>query len=533
MIANKRFIGYLRVSTDLQDNQRQKDIIKELAIKNNSTVTYISDTGISGSQLNRDGYKELLQLSNKDFDILVITEFSRLSRSDEHIVVLGNIQQILNNGLGVYIINSSKYLAPFTKLDLIELITLIVESDAAAKERIKIKERLLSGRISKIIHDPLRFSHPQPPFGYRISKDGKKHLVIEPKEAMIVHKIYTLHSKGQSTKEISRVVKMAQSSVYRILQNKIYTSIREFSGKEIDISHLLEPIVSRELFKGCRNVSNTFTQPNYTNVLKSLIRCSKCGSEMVISGRNYICSTCSNSISVKAVTTLLLHIANTVDNNEEFRKAKQREQRKATKEIKLKELSIKDLDNTLIDLDKQRRKLNREHLKGVYKPTEYKELRADILSEINTLSLQRYKIENEINNLKAFRVPKDYYKFRQRDIINSKEALKGYLLNIVSNIQIKTITLRKRVVTVTLLDGSKQTYIYLSTKRKNIESTVYKRTDTDEIVSYSDITLLENLGVSVRESKVIDLQSVQNQYTFVDNTDKEFRLTEISLPDKI
>lgn len=531
MLANKKYIGYLRVSTDIQDNQRQKDIITDIALQNNSTVSFISDS-ISGGNLDREGYNSLLHLSNKECDILIVTEFSRLSRSDEHITVLANIQSILNNGIGVYIINSNKFLAPFTKLDLIELITLIVESDSAAKERIKIKERLLSGRVTKVIQNPLRFAHPLPPFGYRFSKDGKKHLIIEPKESLIVLKIFTLHSKGYPTNKIANIVKMAQQTVYSILQNKIYTSIRVFSNREIDIAHLIEPIVSRELFKACREVSKTLVQPNYTNILKSLIKCCKCGSDLTIVGRNYVCSECSTSINIKAVSTLLEHIAYKTDNNAEFKKAKQKQQRKITKKIKLLELAVSDLEAQLTSLDKQRRKLNREHLKGVYKPSEYAELRSDLSNEIEVLNSKKAKTLNEIFNLKVFHLPTEFHKFKQQTVINTKLTLRKYLLSIIANIRIENITMKSRNVYVTLLDGSTQTYIYKSTKQNNLESTVYIRTDTNETIPYYQVEMLKGLGIEVIEKQIIDFKSRFKQYTFIDSNQKMFRLTEIGLSEK-
>lgn len=531
MLANKKYIGYLRVSTDIQDNQRQKDIITDIVLQNNSTVSFISDS-LSGGNLNREGYNSLLQLSNKDYDILIVTEFSRLSRSDEHITVLANIQSILNNGIGVYIINSNKFLAPFTKLDLIELITLIVESDAAAKERIKIKERLLSGRISKVIQNPLRFAHPLPPFGYRFSKDGKKHLVIEPKESLIVLKIFTLHSKGYPTNKIASIVKMPQQTVYSILQNKIYTSIRVFSNKEIDIAHLIEPIVSRDLFKACREVSKTLVQPNYTNILKSLIKCCKCGSDLNIVGRNYVCSECSTSINVKAVSTLLEHIAHKTDNNAEFKKAKQKQQRKVSKEIKLLELSVSDLEAQLTSLDKQRRKLNREHLKGVYKPSEYTELRSDLLNDIEALNTKKRQIRYKISNLKAFHLPTEFHQLKGYKKINSKPALRKYLLSIIANIQIEVLSAKNRTVYINLLDGSTQIYTYKSIKSKNLEDTVYVRTDYGYTVPYCDIDILNSYGIEVIEKKIIGFKSRFKQYTFIDSNQKMFRLTETMLPEK-
>ena len=73
--------GYLRVSTDKQDYNSQKQGVDGFAEKQGWQIDkYITDEGVSGS---KDPYKRnlgaLLELMHKD-DILIAAEISRLGR---------------------------------------------------------------------------------------------------------------------------------------------------------------------------------------------------------------------------------------------------------------------------------------------------------------------------------------------------------------------------------------------------------------------------------------------------------------------
>ena len=77
-------IGYARVSTTKQDLARQRDKITNFCNdRGYELLTIIEDFGISGASLEREGYQELNKLTDRDCDIIIVSEISRLSRKDQ------------------------------------------------------------------------------------------------------------------------------------------------------------------------------------------------------------------------------------------------------------------------------------------------------------------------------------------------------------------------------------------------------------------------------------------------------------------
>ena len=78
-----KVIGYVRVSTDKQDLQRQKVLIGKYCEKNSHELVKFIGEKISGAKTNRSGLNEVFELTKKDADIFIISELSRLSREDD------------------------------------------------------------------------------------------------------------------------------------------------------------------------------------------------------------------------------------------------------------------------------------------------------------------------------------------------------------------------------------------------------------------------------------------------------------------
>lgn len=95
-----KVIGYSRVSTTKQELYRQRDKITKYCEENNYFLHHIiEDFGKSGATNERSGYKQLLNLSHEDCDLLIISEISRLSRNDEVTETLHDIQTIILKGV--------------------------------------------------------------------------------------------------------------------------------------------------------------------------------------------------------------------------------------------------------------------------------------------------------------------------------------------------------------------------------------------------------------------------------------------------
>lgn len=143
-----KVIGYSRVSTTKQELYRQRDKISKFCDEKHFFLNrIIEDFGKSGATNERSGYKQLLDLTNEDCDLLIISEISRLSRNDEVTETLHDIQSIILKGISVVLLdNKDKIYKASENLDFSELLILIFQLKGAAQERKDIKKRTKTGK---------------------------------------------------------------------------------------------------------------------------------------------------------------------------------------------------------------------------------------------------------------------------------------------------------------------------------------------------------------------------------------------------
>ena len=92
----KTAIGYIRVSTDHQDLERQKMLIKKFCDEKGYTLLrLIEDFGISGADKDRAGYLELQALTEENCDIIIVSELARLSRDEDVMSTLVTIYALM------------------------------------------------------------------------------------------------------------------------------------------------------------------------------------------------------------------------------------------------------------------------------------------------------------------------------------------------------------------------------------------------------------------------------------------------------
>ena len=93
--------GYVRVSTDRQDLERQKQQISDFCNAKNHRLLHIFSEKISGATEidDREELSLLMQKTNHDADLVVISEMSRYSRQDDLVEVVYSIARLLKRGL--------------------------------------------------------------------------------------------------------------------------------------------------------------------------------------------------------------------------------------------------------------------------------------------------------------------------------------------------------------------------------------------------------------------------------------------------
>ena len=139
---NKAVI-YSRVSTDKQTVDNQLKVLREVAEKKGlEVVREISDEGISGAKGRdeREGFDELIKGSiQKEWDIILVWDVSRLGRSLQHLVSF--LDDIHSANCDLYIHQSGIDTTTASGKMMFQMIALFSEF-----ERSMIRERVIAGQ---------------------------------------------------------------------------------------------------------------------------------------------------------------------------------------------------------------------------------------------------------------------------------------------------------------------------------------------------------------------------------------------------
>ena len=302
-----RVIAYIRVSTKMQDVNRQKMKIKEYCDRNSYTIVReIVDFGISGAKSERDGYKDLKTLTGEDADILVISELSRLSR-EEVLVTVNTVQGIIYNGLDVvFLDDATKSYKANKPLDLVELITLLVSADKNAKERIEIKRKNQEGKQALLQINSHAVVDGRFPLGFKAiynpeGRRPKKILVEDEQEKVYVQKVFELILSGKSLGEVAKYFNsrnitfrggfVTRQMLGKLVKRTIYKGVRErIQNFDREIPSIIKakiaPMISPEDFDRANalvkeNHIYTSVGKNLYNPLKGIFKC-RCGRSMMV-----------------------------------------------------------------------------------------------------------------------------------------------------------------------------------------------------------------------------------------------------------
>lgn len=177
-------IGYARISTDGQNNQRQLDMLKS------SGAEIIYEDVWTGKSFERPQWKECRRALRKG-DRLLVHSLDRLGRNTIELLTI--CQQLIEDGINIRFLMEG--------LDSTQEITwnLVVPilSSVATMERARIIERSREG-IEAAKRRGVKFGAPR-----KLSDKDKKRL-------------YELKQKGASTKELMKAYGVGRATVFRV-----------------------------------------------------------------------------------------------------------------------------------------------------------------------------------------------------------------------------------------------------------------------------------------------------------------------------
>jgi resolvase/recombinase len=199
--------GYVRVSTEKQDLTRQITAIYEYADKKNLKIEKIFEDKSTGTNFNRDGYKELTDRTIEENDVIIITDLDRLGRNKEELKE--EYFYITKKRKAKLIIINLPALSDLTMggdngivfTILLELFTWLAEKELEQK-----KERIKTGIQNMEVKNGKKWSRKTKKFTGRPSiwEKLKKEKVIDS------------FKRGLKNKEIMELFKIKESTFFKI-----------------------------------------------------------------------------------------------------------------------------------------------------------------------------------------------------------------------------------------------------------------------------------------------------------------------------
>ena len=307
----KRVIGYIRVSTDNQDLERQRVLIRKYCEnKGYSLLRIEEDYAISGTVSNRNGLNSILNITNSVADMVVVSELSRLSRQDDIFETLTQIHTIIRNVDLVILDEPDKVYEAGKTIILSDFLMLAIKAYGAADERKKIVSRMTTGKDSKVQAFPLMLTDSNIPTSFKavpnpnyIKGATPKMLLVEDEERMqLVRDIFNYVANGLSLGKTAEKLNMLgyrtarnkpfyEQSIRTIINDSIYNGVRYWKGMKLELP---VKFISNEIWnlahkKVQENKNYSGEAQKHYNPLKGIIKC-PCGQTSMY-GRTSSCIT--------------------------------------------------------------------------------------------------------------------------------------------------------------------------------------------------------------------------------------------------
>ncbi len=442
-----KIAGYCRISVDEEldrENtsiENQKAIISDYVSKAfpNAELDFYADRDRSGYTFEqRENYQILRKkLFNKEYDIMIVKDFSRFSRrTSRGLVELEDLRdagmRIISIGDGIDFPTSDEWMA----IQFRFLVNEMPVTDTSKKVKAVIKRRQEEGKWICAV-----------PYGYVMTNSKSMKFKVDEECANIVRKIFELYSGGWGYKKIANYLtdqhiptprkveemrKEAEGEEYvvrskeawsivtisTILSNDFYIGTlrqRKYRRKKIngsdeklqEIDHIViennhEPIVDYRLFTVVqeqmkqRSGGGYHGVKKYDNIYTGHIFCGDCGSPMFSMSRPdipqaYTCGTyhkrgrkacSSHHIRVSMLDDMLKSFIQKVKQNSEdmladLQKSIDREKKETSTSKNMVEVLMQRIE----DLKTELKFLNRQHVKDIAKHPEQEDMLEEVYQE--------------------------------------------------------------------------------------------------------------------------------------------------------
>jgi len=212
--------AYVRCSTSHQDLSTQNQQLIDYSNAYGFTISkHINDFGISGSEFDRNGLKEIKDgIINQSFSQLIIYSISRLGRS--MIETISLLNELTDNGINVISLKENLDLSTPSGKMISQIFSVLAEYELNNLRKL-VSDNLQSKRFHGI-------KYTKSVLGFDFHN---KKMVVNEKEQKLIRKMFKMYESGKGYTKISKHLNkqghtikngnpFSRSYVRNILQNK-------------------------------------------------------------------------------------------------------------------------------------------------------------------------------------------------------------------------------------------------------------------------------------------------------------------------
>ena len=245
-------IAYYRISKKTGETLRQDKEIKEYCEKENIKIVREYEEKESGAKKNRPVISEMFEyLQNNKIDVCVISELSRLGRTNEVLILVDRLKE-----LGVCLITLKEGLRTINKNNVENTNAGLIVNIWAAINNYELKTiqyRVRSGKDFAVLNRGSWTGSNRYPIGYHTIPSYKKEkskLVINEDEKYIIELIFNKYCAGWGTLKIANYLSTKRiqtrtgleqwnrTTILQILKNTLYSGKRKYNDEIIDVPEL-------------------------------------------------------------------------------------------------------------------------------------------------------------------------------------------------------------------------------------------------------------------------------------------------------
>ena len=430
MNNNLKAVAYCRVSTIVQEEGRSLEFqVKKCQdfceLKGYDLIEVIEDVE-SGGNDKREGFLLLLdKIKNKEFNVLVVYESSRISRVT--LTMLNFVLELQKSNIH-FVSISQPELNTTTPTGMLFF---QIQATLSEYERSQISLRVKSNKWARAKEGI--WQGGKLPIGYKKDPVNNDIILVDEENAQIVKDMFHYFISCRSLQETANLFNKHSSSIRWILSNDFYIGKFRYGKKENNINtgkiilhedykyfaSKHNPIIDQETFNLAQTILNLRQRKVISKIsllFGGIIKCT-CGAKLYShknsGGLHYRCDNCGKSISARKIHPVIF--------KELFKLSELEDLNNANIDLENKNKEILILKNSLKSYEKEKDRCKHMFRKGHLTEKELDTEMEELNSKINSIKYEINILNEIINNEENKKVNTDNLKLLKEVLENMEE----------------------------------------------------------------------------------------------------------------